>query len=151
MPELKKLNAWAETLDRSEQEAALEKNLVRSLNYVELALTGVPDQHRRRFDNIPVHDLLRERTRYFASRAAPVAEKQTRPRERRARRTARATGSRGDPEPEPPLARPLSRVERHLLKIEVDRRVREGLEEQRVRDKALFRAVAAWGEAGVVR
>jgi hypothetical protein len=39
---------------------------------------------------------------------------------------------------------------RAFLKAEVDRLVRQGIADQQVVDRALFRAVEAWGEAGVV-
>lgn len=75
---------------------------------------------------------------------------------RRSRRAASGASRRGPPssdppKSEPPLPRPLTRAERRLLKFEVDRAVREGLEAQAVRDRALFRAVEAWSEAEVVR
>jgi hypothetical protein len=64
----------------------------------------------------------------------------------------RGPPSLADPdEPEPPPARSLTRAERAHLKAQVDAAVRQGLLDQAVRDQALFKAVAAWGEAEVVR
>jgi hypothetical protein len=81
--------------------------------------------------------------------AAPNARPATRSRESRPRRTSRTTSSRGDPSEPPLITRPLSREIRELLRREIDRRVRAGLADP-VRDKAVFRAVQAWGSAGVV-
>jgi hypothetical protein len=77
---------------------------------------------------------------------------------RRTRRVARTCGSRGDPhqddddsETDHRVVRPpLTRAERVYLKAEVDRMVRQGIAGQQVVDRALFRAVEAWGSAEVV-
>jgi hypothetical protein len=76
--------------------------------------------------------------------------RESRPRRRRAA-TASAASRRGPPSDDPPLdppsARPpLSRAERVYLKAEVDRLRREQLAAQRALDRALF----AWGSAEVV-
>jgi hypothetical protein len=81
--------------------------------------------------------------------AQPNSARESRPRRRR----AKAASRRGPPSDDPdlPPRSPLTRAERALLKAEIDRLVRRGLEDQKVADRALFRAVAAWGSAEVVR
>jgi hypothetical protein len=84
----------------------------------------------------------------------PKAAPENRPRRRRA---ALASGAsrRGPPAEDPELAPPPSRppltgAERDYLRAEVDRLVRQGIADQQVTDRAIFRALEAWGEAGVV-
>jgi hypothetical protein len=92
-------------------------------------------------------------TRRCIARIWPRSRSERAPRAARtrrvSRRVARTTSSRGDP-PRPRSARSLTRAERDLLKQEIDRRVRQSLAGEQVADKAVYRAVAAWGEAGVV-
>ena len=85
----------------------------------------------------------------------PVARANTaterRPRRRRRAAATSAATKRGPPADEPPpKPRParlhLSRAERDYLKIEVDRLRREQLAAQRALDRALF----AWGRAEIV-
>lgn len=71
---------------------------------------------------------------------------------RQVRRAVRSGASRDGPgldEPGPPARASLSRADRAFLKAEVDRLARQRLADEVV-DKALFRAVQAWGSAEVV-
>jgi hypothetical protein len=86
--------------------------------------------------------------------AQPNTARESRPRRRRAA-VANGASRRGPPaddaDLDPPQSRPsLTRAERVYLKAEVDRLARQGIADQQVVDRALFRAVEAWGSAEVV-
>ena len=104
---------------------------------------------------------LKKLTRRYVARMRPMRSRTPRPRSPRARRTnvrTTASASRDGPgladdddSESDHVARPqLSRAEHDYLRVEVDRRVRLGIAAREVEDKALFRAVEAWGEAEVV-
>jgi hypothetical protein len=80
----------------------------------------------------------------------PTARGRAAPKRRAASSAASRRGPPSDdPDLDPPRS-PLSPHEREWLKGEVDRRVRQGIADQRIEDRALFRAVQAWGSAEVV-
>jgi hypothetical protein len=88
-------------------------------------------------------------------KAKPKAQTSARESRGRGRRAAsKAASRRGPPSDDDPLPAParspLTRAERDFLRAEVDRLVRAGIADQRVLDKALFKARALWGEAGVL-
>jgi hypothetical protein len=105
---------------------------------------------------------LKKLTRRYVARMWPVRSHRPRsprsPRSRRSNVRTTAAASRDGPgladdddSESDHVARPqLSRAEHDYLRVEVDRRVRLGIAAREVEDKALFRAVEAWGEAEVV-
>jgi hypothetical protein len=144
MPELSKLlelraryealGPEARAAEDAEAWARMKQTHARVDAYIEQSLESVPDRERWRFEHVPIHDLLRAKIRYLTARSQPRVDRRStsRPRERRQRRTARTSGSRGDPSSsEPPLARPLTAVERRHLKSEIDRRRRQQLVDER--------------------
>jgi hypothetical protein len=154
MPELSKLlelkaryealSPEARAAENAEAWERMKQTHARVDAYVEQSLEGVPEQERWRFEHVPIHDLLRAKIRYLIAHSQPRVDRRStsRPRERRQRRTARTSGSRGDPSSsEPPLARPLTAAERRYLKCQIDRRRRRQLVDERDH----LRAVPAGG------
>jgi hypothetical protein len=154
MPELSKLlelkaryealSPEARAAEDAEAWERMKQTHARVDTYVEQSLEGVPEQERWRFEHVPIHDLLRAKISYLTAHSQPRVDRRStsRPRERRQRRTARTSGSRGDPSSsEPPLDRPLTAAERRYIKREVDRRRRAQL----VAERDHLRAVPAEG------
>jgi hypothetical protein len=144
------LDPATKAAEEAEAWARMRKASARMEAYIEQSLEGVPERERWRFLDVPVHELRRAKVLYLAANSRPsqhLASRRSssRPRERRQRRAARTSGSRGDPS-EPPLARELTRAEREYLRAEIDRRQRKRLAAERALDRALFR----WGAAEVV-
>jgi hypothetical protein len=116
------------------------------------------EERKRQTRQFQRQSVLATRSRRLQAPACRPARQQGTSRERRTtRRVAGAARSRDRPrksdddEPADDVTRPpLTRAERDYLRVEVDRLVRQGLADQQVADKALFRSIEAWGEAGVV-